>query len=162
MSAVTPSAEQVATPPADTTPQDAEASGRLRRAWRWFALFRRTRPFWGSIWLGLGGWIIMSLTFAPLQVTLAAGVGGMSGYILGGGMLLFAGFGLFAPSQRQLAGLLGVGFAIAALVLSNLGGFIVGMLLGVLGGGMVFAWGPKPERPLLRRIIRREQVADAS
>lgn len=147
---------QAAGGPAD--PADAGANF-FARAMKTFTLFRRTRPFWGAIWLAAGGWIIMSLTFAPIQVTLAAGVGGISGYLLGGGMVVFAVFAMFVPSQRQLAGLLGVAFAIAALVLSNLGGFLVGMLLGVLGGGMVFAWGPKPEHPLLRRVMRRVRSA---
>lgn len=116
------------------------------RAWRWFADFRRTRPFWGGLWLMLGGWAIMSLTVAPLVVMLSAGPTGVAGYLLGGGMIGFGLLAWFSPTQRMVAGVLGVAFAVAAFVASNLGGFLVGTLLGILGGTMVFAWGPKKRR----------------
>ncbi|MBC6451091.1 DUF6114 domain-containing protein [Actinokineospora xionganensis] len=139
----------------------AKTPGRLARSWAAFTRFRRTRPFWGGAWLAFGGWVILSLTLAPMSVTLAAGVGGMSGYVLGGSMMMFAFFSWFVPSQRHLAGLLGVVFAVASLVLSNLGGFGVGMICGVIGGGMIFAWGPKPEHPKLRRMFRRTAQGQA-
>lgn len=139
--------------------EPAAPTGRVRRVRAWLRTFRRTRPFWGGLYLAFGGWIIMSLTFAPLSVTLAAGVGGISGYLLGGGMMVFAFFAWFVPSQRHLAGLLGIAFALAAFVLSNLGGFVVGMLLGVVGGGMVFSWGPAPQRRPLARLLGRERPA---
>ncbi|WP_436501509.1 DUF6114 domain-containing protein [Actinokineospora sp. HUAS TT18] len=129
--------------------------GRFARLWQAFTRFRRTRPFWGGAWLAFGGWVILSLTIAPLSVTFAAGVGGVSGYLLGGSMMMFAFFAWFVPSQRHLAGLLGVIFAVASLVLSNLGGFLVGMFCGVVGGAMIVAWGPPPEHKLLKRLLGR-------
>ncbi|GAA3055357.1 DUF6114 domain-containing protein [Actinokineospora globicatena] len=115
--------------------------------WRWFTDFRRTRPFWGGLWMVLGGWAIMSLTFAPIAVVLSAGFGGIAGYLLGGGLVLFGLCAWFAPKSRHLAGFLGVLFAVASLVGSNLGGFLVGMLLGILGGSMTFGWGPRRVKP---------------
>ncbi|GLZ41728.1 hypothetical protein Acsp05_53520 [Actinokineospora sp. NBRC 105648] len=96
--------------------------------------------------MAAGGWAVMSLTFAPTAVVVSAGFGGIYGYLLGGGLILFGLCAWFAPRTRHLAGFLGVLFAVASLVASNLGGFLVGMLLGVLGGSMTFGWGPKRDR----------------
>lgn len=131
--------------------------GLVARAWRWFGDFRRTRPFWGSLWLMLGGWAIMSLTVAPIVVVLAAGASGVAGYLLGGGMIGLGLLAMFSPAQKGVAGVLGTAFAVAAFVASNLGGFLVGTLLGVLGGTMVFGWGPKR----LRRGDRKRGFGDA-
>ena len=30
----------------------------LHDAWVWFRAFRRTRPFWGGLWLIVGGWLV--------------------------------------------------------------------------------------------------------
>jgi len=114
--------------------------------WQWFTAFRRTRPFWGGLWMMLGGWTIMSLTVAPIVVTLSAGASGVAGYVLGGGMIVLGLMAWFAPSQRLVAGLIGGIFAVAAFVASNLGGFLLGTLLGVVGAAMVFGWGPKKPR----------------
>lgn len=116
------------------------------RAWHWFGAFRRTRPFWGGLWLILGGWTIMSLALAPIALVVAAGAGGLAGYLVGGGMIVFGLTAWLAPSQRHVAGLFGTVFAVASLVASNLGGFLVGMLLGVIGGSMIMGWGPKRAR----------------
>ncbi|PPK64349.1 DUF6114 domain-containing protein [Actinokineospora auranticolor] len=128
------------------TARAVDAAKSCAAALRWFTAFRRTRPFWGGLWMVLGGWAVMSLTFAPIAVVLTAGFAGISGYLLGGGLILFGLCAWFAPRGRHLVGFLGVLFAVASLVGSNLGGFLVGMLLGVLGGAMTFGWGPKRPR----------------
>lgn len=127
---------------------------RIAAAWRWFTDFRRTRPFWGGLWLMLGGWAVMRLTVAPIEVVISAGGSGIAGYLLGGGMIGLALLAWFSPSQRMVCGVLGTAFAVAAFIASNLGGFLVGTLLGVLGGTMIFGWGPKRPR-------RKDRVASA-
>ncbi|CRK58709.1 hypothetical protein [Alloactinosynnema sp. L-07] len=113
---------------------------------RWFRDFRRTRPFWGGLWMMLGGWTIMSLTVAPIVVMLSAGASGVAGYVTGGGLMVLGLIAWFAPTQRLVAGIMGGILAVAAFVASNLGGFLLGTLLGVLGSAMVFGWGPKKPR----------------
>lgn len=46
------------------------------------------------------------------------------------------------PSTRILAGILGFGFSLAALSGANLGGFLLGSVLGVLGSAATLAWAP--------------------
>jgi hypothetical protein len=128
----------------------------LARAGRaWFRAFRRTRPFWGVTWLFLGGFWILHFSMSGLQIALANGFNGVSGWVIGGGMMLCATIGLIAPSQRYTVGIIGLVLSIVSLVASNLGGFFLGISLGILGTTMMLAWGPK-------RLPRRLRKAAAA
>lgn len=69
-------------------------------------------------------------------------------------MALFIGFGLIAcgvstwaqPTTRILAGILGFAFSLVALPGANLGGFLIGTILGVLGSAAALAWSPGGRR----------------
>lgn len=145
-----------------TTPTTAERSrlGDLRefmdRAWRrtagaraWFRAFRRTRPFWGGLWLLVGGWLILRLSMVSVQIVVSAGLAGFGGWLTGGGLIVCGLIAWAAPTQRYIAGIIAILLAVASLVLSNLGGMFFGMLFGILGGAMVLAWGPKKTRSVV-------------
>ncbi|MFD7628631.1 DUF6114 domain-containing protein [Streptomyces sp. NPDC059851] len=110
----------------------------LSRWRRW----RRTRPFWGGLFAVLAGAEICVLPLAPLKVMLQQGVAGLPSVLMGLVLIVLGLTAWFAPAQRGLAGVLTTLIATAALVLSNLGGFLIGTLLGILGGGLMFAWQP--------------------
>ncbi|MBM9462127.1 hypothetical protein JL108_01625 [Aeromicrobium sp. YIM 150415] len=129
----------------------AEDGGRVRRGWRWFTAFRRTRPFWGGLWLLLGGYVVIDFASSSIGFAVQGGWSASSGYILGGAMVLFGLVAWFTPHYSGLVGLLGVLTALAAFVGSNLGGFLIGTLLGIVGGSMVWAWGEKKPRARGRR-----------
>jgi hypothetical protein len=120
---------------------DARAAGGAVR--RTFRAYRRTRPFWGGLWLLVGGWLVLRLSMVPAQIAVAAGITGLGGWITGGGMILCGLAAWAAPSQRYVVGVVGVLLAICSLLVSNLGGLFVGMAAGILGGAMTLAWGPK-------------------
>lgn len=119
----------------------------LASLWTCFAAFRRTRPFWGALWLGLGGAAVIHFSRAPLGLAIGGGWNASAGYILGGGMVMFALVAWFAPHYSALVGLVGVLLALAAFIAANLGGFLVGTVLGIFGGSMVWGWGEKRPRP---------------
>lgn len=125
------------------------ATGSARR---WFRAFRRTRPFWGGLWCALGGvWIMRMMSF-PILLAARGGFDYSAGYILGGGLLLFGLVAWFSPHYAQLVGLLAVIVSLAAFVAANLGGLVIGTVLGIVGGAMVWGWGEKvPRRPRRRR-----------
>lgn len=144
--------------PAASRPAESDqpaASGRTRRSvpLRWFGLariwfraFRRTRPFWGGLWSILGGlWVIrwMNTTFF-LAVT--GGWSYSAGYVLGGGMALFGLLAWIRPDFRTISGLIVVLLSLFAFINANLGGFLVGTVLGIIGGSMIWAWGEKSPR----------------
>jgi Family of unknown function (DUF6114) len=108
---------------------------------RWFRAFRRTRPFWGGLWLALGGVVVIKLNSYPMGVAMTGGFNRSAGYILGGAMVLFALVALASPLYARLVGVLGVLAAMAAFIGSNFGGFVVGSVLGILGGSMIWGWG---------------------
>ncbi|NUP50531.1 MAG: hypothetical protein HOW97_24950 [Catenulispora sp.] len=113
---------------------------------RWFRAFRRTRPFWGGGWMMLGGWVILHYAMAPLQLLVAHGLASMGGYLFGGGLMACGLIVWLAPKQRFTFGGIGALLAIASLIGSNLGGFFVGMLIGVIGASMTVGWGDKKPR----------------
>ncbi|MEU9175363.1 DUF6114 domain-containing protein [Streptomyces sp. NPDC048550] len=115
----------------------------LSRWRRW----RRGRPFWGGLFAVLAGAEICALPLAPLKVMLQQGVAGIPSVLMGIVMIVLGLTAWFSPAQRSLAGVLTTLIATAALVLSNLGGFLIGTLLGILGGGLMFAWQPHAAAP---------------
>lgn len=83
-------------------------------------------------------------------------------------MALFIGFGLIAcgvstwvqPTTRVLTGILGFAFSLVALPGANLGGFLLGTVLGVLGSAAALAWAPG-KRPSKTRAPANEATEDA-
>ncbi|MEV7186759.1 DUF6114 domain-containing protein [Kitasatospora sp. NPDC093102] len=131
----------------------AEPAARpVKRDWR------GKRPFWGGLLVTLGGAEILFTLKAPLPVILHIGMQGLAGYLVPAVMVLCGLLILFNPAQRLFYSILAVLASLASWVTSNLGGFLVGMLLGVVGACLTFGW--LPDQPLRqgrqRRLERRE------
>ncbi|MEK8174209.1 DUF6114 domain-containing protein [Streptomyces sp. M19] len=104
--------------------------------------WRRGRPFWGGLFTVVAGAEICSIPLAPLKVMLKQGVAGIPSVLMGLVMVVLGLSAWFAPQHRGLAGVLTVMVSAAALVLSNLGGFLFGTVVGILGGSLIFGWQP--------------------
>ncbi|MCN9242873.1 DUF6114 domain-containing protein [Streptomyces sp. RY43-2] len=126
-----------------------------------FRQWRAKRPFWGGLLLTLGGGEVLLTEKASLKVVLHVGMQGLAGYLLPTVMLLCGLLILFNPAQRLFYSIIGVLLSLGTWLTSNLGGFLIGLLLGVTGSCLTFGWLPdqEPRRGLLRR--RRERSADA-
>lgn len=108
----------------------------------WFRTWRRTRPFWGGVFVMVGGAVIILLPLAPLPVMLKIGFAAIAGVAVGliliiGGLLFW-----FTPSNRLFVAVITAGVSVFSLVASNLGGFIVGMMAGIIGSCLAFGWTP--------------------
>jgi len=139
-----------------STEQPNRTAGTLRRcagaARRWFAAWRRTRPFWGGLWTIVAGlWIVKMMSFS-IGLVLTGGWGYAAGYVLGGALVLFGLVAWFAPIYKSLVGVVAFLLALGAFPAANLGGYLVGSVLGIVGGAMVWSWGEK--RPSHRRRAR--------
>ncbi len=149
----------------------AHALTRLREGQERFRTWRRGRPFWGGLLLAVAGIEILVAPAAqslvlPIDLIIHSGIAGVSGTLIG---LLLIGLGVLSwlqPVQNVFFGVVGLLLALVTFVTSNFGGFVIGMLLGVIGGSLVFAWGPtaRTEPRRSRRKLggehREERVED--
>ncbi|MEW1753793.1 DUF6114 domain-containing protein [Streptomyces angustmyceticus] len=111
--------------------------------------WRKGRPFWGGLAAVVAGAEICAIPLAPLKIMLQQGIAGIPSVLMGLVMIVMGLSAWFAPHYRGLAGVLTVLCAAAALVMSNLGGFLIGTVIGILGGSMIFAWQPvAPAEPV--------------
>ncbi len=136
----------------------------MSRSSQWrtaFRAWRGRRPFLGGVLLTLGGAEILVTMKAPLPVILHIGMQGLAGYLLPTLMLVCGLLIVFNPSQRLFYSVIAVLLSLATWVTSNLGGFFVGLLLGVVGSCMTFGWLPDQEPRVSRRKRRKAARAAA-
>ncbi|HEY2075971.1 MAG TPA: DUF6114 domain-containing protein [Streptosporangiaceae bacterium] len=124
-----------------------------------FYRWRHSRPFWGGLLVLLGGAEILLSERAPLPVVIHVGIQGLAGYLVPAILLLCGLLLWFTPEQRTFYSILAVLLALGSWITSNLGGFFVGMAMGLVGGSLAFAWsrgsgsparqrrGPRPRQP---------------
>ncbi|WP_208817772.1 DUF6114 domain-containing protein [Micromonospora echinofusca] len=131
-----------------TTTDGPPTPHRARRVSRW-RTWRHSRPFWGGLLVTLGAVEILVSVRAPLPVILHVGLQGLAAYLVPVLLLLCGLLLLFNPSQRVFYSILSIVLSLASWLTSNLGGFLIGLLLGLTGGALAFAWtahrpGPVP------------------
>ena len=134
--------------PEPARPEEQPAAGTaLGEAWQSASEWRRSRPFWGGLFLVAAGaeLLLIPLPEHSMGLIMHVGTGGVLGILIGALLIACAFLLWFQPEHRVFYSIVAVLLAIAALVASNLGGFIVGTFLGVLGGSLGFAWTPAGE-----------------
>ncbi|MEN2421979.1 DUF6114 domain-containing protein [Streptomyces rimosus] len=134
---------------ADTRPRLNESIGRKRTSFR---EWRGQRPFWGGVLTLLAGFPIMyipyaNLTIGSLTVRMATTAG--AGSLIIGVLLVVLGLTMwFQPASRVFAGVAAILLSLVSLVVSNFGAFMVGFVLGLVGGALGVSWAPgKPPAP---------------
>jgi hypothetical protein len=132
-------------------PGSGRPGGRRQGDRRSFRHWRKTRPFWGGLLLLLAGFELLLIPLSGIlvhgQVKLVVyiGIGGVFGLLIGA-LLIVCGLLLwFSPAHRTFYAITGVLLAVLSFITSNLGGFFLGMLLGITGGSLAFGWTPAPE-----------------
>ncbi|MFF8989088.1 DUF6114 domain-containing protein [Streptomyces sp. NPDC014983] len=125
---------------------------------RAFRAWRSRRPFWGGLLLALGGAEILLSEKASLKVVMHIGMQGLAGYLLPALMALLGLLILFNPAQRLFYSITGVLLSLGTWVTSNLGGFFIGLLLGVVGSCLAFGWLPDQEPRRSRRKRRQARA----
>jgi hypothetical protein len=117
----------------------------MRAGWR---RWRRSRPFWGGLLLVLAGLELLALPLTgvfvrgAIKLVIYIGIGGVFGVLIGI-LLIASGIVLWVnPTHRVFYGIAGIALGIISFPASNLGGFVLGMLLAIIGGALAFAWAP--------------------
>ena len=123
-----------------------------------FGRWRRTRPFWGGFLLLLAGIELLLIPLSGIlihgavKLVVYIGIGGVFGVLLGV-LLIACGLLLWLnPVHRTFYAIAGVLLAVLSFIASNFGGFFIGMLLGIIGGSMGFAWTPSADQPARRPL----------
>jgi Family of unknown function (DUF6114) len=123
-----------------------------------FRGWRRTRPFWGGFLLLLAGIELLLIPLSGIfihgavRLVVYIGIGGVFGVLLGA-LLIACGLLLWLnPAHRMFYAIAGVLLAVLSFIASNLGGFFIGMLLGIIGGSMGFGWTPSADQPARRPL----------
>ncbi|WP_274562132.1 DUF6114 domain-containing protein [Streptomyces spiramyceticus] len=135
----------------------AESSGPSRDFTYWrlrFRAWRGSRPFWAGLLTILGGVPIAWLPYAELQIghlTLAMATTAGAGSLIIGVLLVTLGLTMwYHHIVRVFAGVASILLALVSIPVSNLGGFLVGFLLALLGGALSISWAPAdPARPVV-------------
>jgi hypothetical protein len=115
---------------------------RLRR----FSEWKRHRPFWGAFLLMLGGFVIgwLPIQFAT-ELAVIGGAFTVIGLIFAVMVFLTGAFVMAKPELSTIFGVIGIALSILSLI-GALGGFLIGMLLGIIGGNLCIAWrDPNPQ-----------------
>jgi hypothetical protein len=83
---------------------------------------------------------ILLTMMAPLPVIIHLGMQGLAGYLVPVVLVLCGQLLWWNPDQRLFYAILTLILSLASWVTSNLGGFFAGILLGLVGGSLAFAW----------------------
>jgi hypothetical protein len=82
------------------------------------------------------------LARGQIKLVIYVGVGGVFGILIGA-LLIACGLALwFTPVHKTFYAIAGVLLSLLSFIGTNLGGFFIGMLLGIVGGSLAFAWYP--------------------
>jgi hypothetical protein len=129
------------------TPNTMEDSGFRRRRLA-FRRWRRARPFWGGFFSLLAGLeFYLTVHQNPLTMSISFGPQGFMAWVLPLVFVMCGLLGWFTP-HRIFYGVIAAVSAVYSLIGLNLGGFVVGMLLGLVGGALLVSWTPiEPEQP---------------
>jgi hypothetical protein len=109
-----------------------------------FSAWRRRRPLVGGILLVLSGvemFFSGQLDLGNIKIQL--GFEGFQATVIPALLAILGLLVILSPAQRMFYGIFALILAVYSLVGVNLGGFLVGMLLGAVGGVMTVAWRPR-------------------
>lgn len=104
-----------------------------------FSQWKKGRPFWGALLSFFSGLIIL---WVPIQLSIIAFVPGSFAFIglLFGGLIVTLGLLAFIyPNASTIFGVFIILLSILS-VIGALGGFLIGTLLGIVGGALCIGW----------------------
>ncbi|MFJ5233624.1 DUF6114 domain-containing protein [Kitasatospora sp. NPDC088391] len=128
--------------------------GPVRRVRGGFRGWRRTRPFWGGLLAMIAGVPILYFPYAHLSLgglTMAMSTTAGAGSMIIGIMMIVLGLtAWFQPMVRIFCGVATTILALISIPVSNLGGFGMGLVPGLIAGGLLVSWSPLqlPVEPL--------------
>ena len=117
---------------------------RLSQTRSGFASWRRDRPFAGGVLTVLAGIELFfsgQLDIGNIHVQL--GIEGFQATIIPVLLVVLGMLAVLMPVHRIFYGVISLAVSVYSLIGVNLGGFLVGMLLGAVGGVLIVSWMPR-------------------
>ncbi len=111
---------------------------------------RASRPLVGGALLVAAGLEIIWVDGRGGVSAVVSASGGSTPALLGAALVLLGVLAWVTPVYAPMIGLMALGVAVLSFVAANLGGYLIGSVLGVLGGALVFAW--RTDRVLTREV----------
>lgn len=148
----------------ETPASDGSRPPAVLRALRAFRHWRKARPFPSGLLIVLSGLEIWAAPYSSVGVMIHEGIAGFSAVFVGTLLIVFGLTVWFAPAYRAFSGIAAILLGLIALPTINIGGFIIGTLLALVGGGLAVAWTPRPgwEAPTWRqRHTAKRNAAEA-
>lgn len=112
-----------------------------------FGGWRRRRPFAAGLFMLLSGIVMVTPAYLSFEVSniiiQVSTISGVSTLLIGALLATCAIMAWYKPEMRLLAGVAAMILGIVALPMSNLGGFIIGTLLALIGGALALSWTPE-------------------
>ncbi|GGY79489.1 DUF6114 domain-containing protein [Streptomyces nitrosporeus] len=113
---------------------------------RGFRTWRGDRPFWAGLFTMAGGLPIAYFPYANLHlgnITLAMSTTAGAGSLIIGVLLVTLGLTMWFHSiVRVFAGVAAILLALISIPVANIGGFVMGFLLALIGGALSVSWAP--------------------
>lgn len=135
------------------------------RALRAFRHWRKSRPFPSGLLIILSGIEIWAAPYSSIGVMIHEGIAGFSAVFVGTLLIVFGLTVWFASAYRSFAGIAAILLGLIALPTINIGGFLIGTLLALIGGGLAVAWTPRPgwEAPTWRQrhAAKKSEAAES-
>ncbi|MEV4658874.1 DUF6114 domain-containing protein [Micromonospora sp. NPDC049301] len=130
------------------------------QAWRTFRRWQRSRPFWGGLFTALAGVEMFASTRMTINgLSFHSGATGLLSLLIPV-ILVTCGLLLWlSPAQRLFYSIVAAVTTVYSLIGLNLGGFFVGLLLGMIGSALAFAWTPARPAPPATESPEAEQPA---
>ena len=114
-----------------------------------FKKWRAERPFIPGLLLILSGIVIAMPAYFTVKISdllvMISTVSGVSTLLIGALQVMFGLGAWFRPATATYLGVLGIIVAVIAVPTSNLGGFLIGSVLGIVGGALALAWEPSDD-----------------
>jgi hypothetical protein len=111
------------------------------RQWSRFRLWRRTRPFWGSLLIIIAGLLVLWGPIEFLPFAMLPGNSVWAGILVGALLLVMGIIQLLAPSYALITGAIAIVLSLVSLLVA-VGGLGIGMILGLIGGAIGVSWRP--------------------
>lgn len=104
-----------------------------------FTLWRNSRPFWGATLSLLAGLMILYIPVHLFAIAFSPGSYAILGILFGGLILLLSILAYFYPNLSTLFGILTIFLSVLS-IMGALGGFLIGTIIGIIGGAMMVGW----------------------